>query len=309
MVFGSSGHITIARGNTDLVTNKWTHIAVTLTSSQLKIYIDGELDTTVSQSFNGFSSPLYGSIGNDRRGQSTTGPKWLNGQVGQVRVYTSAITQDQVRQNYNFTKSNYPNGNNGTINGATWNSSGYFQFDGSNDEIDITGEAPYNSLSKQTDTIKSIAGWIKLDSGTRSMMYSVSSTVSGNYYFTCQVRNDGLGAFIQCRNGSPSNQFLDRTTTSSDPDTNWHHYVFQLKDGEREIYIDGVKRTTYETNTGSATSSNWISYPTYASAVKHRIQKAREVQAYYGTGKMSKTKHYTRALTQTEITALVDEGE
>ncbi len=84
MVFGSTGHLNLTRSSADLVTNQWMHIAVTLTSSQLKIYINGELDTTSSQSFNGFSSPLYGSIGNDRQGSSTAGIKWLKRTDGAI---------------------------------------------------------------------------------------------------------------------------------------------------------------------------------------------------------------------------------
>jgi hypothetical protein len=100
MVFGSTGHINIARGNTDLVANIWTHIAVTLTSSQLKIYINGQLDATVSQSFNGFSNPLYGTIGVDRTSQSATGNKWLDGQMSKFRVYDTALTGVQIEALY-----------------------------------------------------------------------------------------------------------------------------------------------------------------------------------------------------------------
>jgi hypothetical protein len=100
MVFGSSGHINIASGNTNLVANIWTHIAVTLTSSQLKIYINGQLDATVSQSFNGFSNPLYGTIGVDRTSQSATGNKWLDGQMSKFRVYDTALTGVQIEALY-----------------------------------------------------------------------------------------------------------------------------------------------------------------------------------------------------------------
>jgi len=101
MVFGSISHITISRGNTDLVTNQWTHIAVLLTSSQIKMYINGGLDATVSQSFNGFSSPLYGTIGNDRQGPSAAGIKWLNGQISKVRIYDKVLTQTEITALYN----------------------------------------------------------------------------------------------------------------------------------------------------------------------------------------------------------------
>ena len=196
------------------------------------------------------------------------------------------------------------NGNNGAISGATWNNSGYFDFDGINDYIDLTGNVPFGSSTTQTDNIKSITGWVKLDAGTRAMLYSVSSTASSNDYFSCQIRDTTV--FVAGRNGSSSNQYTDTFTTSTD--TNWHHYVFQIDGSERQIYIDGVKKTLSKDNRGTATDSSWISYPTYSTSVKHTIQLGRVVSPYYGSGKISKVNFYDTVLTQTEITVLYNEG-
>jgi hypothetical protein len=305
-------HFYIRTGTNTYRDNKWHHVAITDNgSNQHAVYVDGE-SHSISY-LNGSSSSRI-SMNNVQIGKGRSTPTtgsysyYFNGQVGQVRIYSSALTQDQVRQNYNFTKPNYPNGFDGDISGATWNSAGYFQFDGSNDEIDLTSSHPYSSNDVQTNSVKSITGWVKLDSGTRAMLYSISSTANSNYYFTCQVRNDSNGVFMQCRDGGTTNSFIDKATNSA-PDSNWHHYVFQLDGDERQIYIDGVKKTLTKDNRGTATDSSWISYPTYSSSAKHKIQKGREISAYYGTGKVSKVKHYTRPLTQEEITALYNEGE
>ena len=298
----------IKTGTSGFGRGKWYHLALTLSSASAatyKFYVDGNLIGSYTASGGGQNSLSYGiSLGKYVGGGVTD----LHGKIGQFRLYSSALTQDQIRQNYNFTKPNYPNGFDGTINGATWNSAGYFQFDGSNDEIELTKTEPYSSQEDQTNSIKSITGWVKLDTGTRAILYSISSINNSNDYFTCQVRNDSNGVFMQCRNGGSTNQFTDKATNSA-PDSNWHHYVFQIDGDEREIYIDGVKKTLTKDNRGTATDSSWISYPSYSTSVKHKIQKGRESSAYYGTGKISKVKHYTRPLTQAEITALYNEGE
>jgi len=305
----SSGNIQVMIGNNgsypnvSISANTWYHFAVSKSGTSYEAFLDGEsIGTAIANTWNDTVASQLKISGN----LSSTYP--FDGQVGQLRLYSSALTQDQIRQNYNFTKPNYPNGFDGDISGATWNSAGYFQFDGSNDEIELTSSHPYSSNAVQTNSVKSITGWVKLDSGTRAMLYSISSTANSNYYFTCQVRNDSNGVFMQCRDGGTTNSFIDKATNSA-PDSNWHHYVFQIDGDERQIYIDGVKRTLTKDNRGTATDSSWISYPTYSSSAKHKIQKGREISAYYGTGKVSKVKHYTKPLTQAEITALYNEGE
>ena len=196
------------------------------------------------------------------------------------------------------------NNNDGNISGATWNAAGYFQFDGSNDYINLTGQAPFSNSTTQTDDIKCFTGWVKLDAGTRAMLYTVSSTTNSSDYFSCQVRNNQV--FVQGRNGTSSNQFLDSVNLTTN--TNWHHYVFQVTGTTRQIYIDGVEQTITRDNRGAGTNTSWVSYISYSSATVHAIQQGRAASAYYGTGKISKVKYLSSALSQSEITALYAEG-
>jgi len=289
--------------------NQWSHCVFTFDTGYVKAYLNGDLDAQVATNSQGigFTSSF------DTLLARRAGGDYFNGKIGQVRVYDATLTQAQVRQNFNFTKPRYPNGNNGLLGGGTssykptWNSGGYFQFDGSNDYVNLTGQAPFSNSTTQTDDIKCFTGWVKLDAGTRAMLYTASSTTNGDDYFSCQIRNTSPFVFVQGRDGTAGNQFQD--IASYTPNTDWHHYVFQLTDTTREIYIDGVSRTFSRDNRGSATNTSWVSYPSYNTATTHAIQQGRASAAYYGTGKVSKVKYYSRPLTQAEITALYNEGE
>jgi len=308
MVFGSAPHITISRGNTDLVTNKWTHIAVSLTSSQIKMYINGKLDAIVSQSFSGFSSPLYGTIGNDRRGSSTAGPKWLNGQVGQFRIYSTALTQDQVIQNYNFTKPSYPNGNNATNNGATFSPSttpNYWSFDGSNDSMLLSTT---NTLLGDTNNIKTISGFITLSSTTaRGFIYSVSASNNINDYFYIGWLGDQNKVYVTSRDGSSSNSFTHTAPLTGVANT-WKHICVTGGDGNTpKIYVNGVELTVTSSLSGSATSASWIDYPSYSGTIYTYVAKLRQylpASTHWHNGRIGQVKLYDNTLTSTEVLAL-----
>jgi len=84
--------------STVLNANQWYHIAVTLTTSDVKIYINGVEDTTASST--------YSTIQNDgadlqigRRGTNTS-HNYFDGKIDQVRIFSTALTSDQVTQLY-----------------------------------------------------------------------------------------------------------------------------------------------------------------------------------------------------------------
>ena len=77
--------------------------------------------------------PTTNAANNLRIGQYTGTGAPFDGKIGQVRLYGNKLTADEVMQNYRFTKNDYPNGYNFTKSGSTWNSSGYFDFNGSSD--------------------------------------------------------------------------------------------------------------------------------------------------------------------------------
>jgi hypothetical protein len=311
MVFGSSAHINIARGNTDLVANKWTHIAVTLTSSQLKIYIDGELDATVSQSFNGFSNPLYGTIGVDRQNPSSTGNKWLNGQVGQFRIYSSALTQAQIESNYEATKiyntpelklhldaasfdgsTNTPsiwtdsssNSNNGTISGATFDSElgNWLNFDGSNDYVQLPLNLHNTAFSVEfwaKDTLNSSAGYIIANSAGSTQAGWLIDIQNGKYNF-------------RINNGSSNHILLNSGAVD---DTVWHHVVVTWDNTTNangaKIYINGSLSSQ-----GTSTATTSFSFTNSFTRLM-----AGPLGVYHTDGSIGQVRMYHSALTQAQI--------
>jgi hypothetical protein len=281
MVFGSSGHINIASGNTNLVANIWTHIAVTLTSSQLKIYINGQLDATVSQSFNGFSNPLYGTIGVDRTSQSATGNKWLNGQVGQVRVYSSELSASDIGQNYRHGRdtvytdlipdtdlelhldaasfdgsTNTPstwtdsssNSNNGTITGATFDSElgNWLTFTGgSNHRVTVDDNGALTNVSNFT-----VEMWMNIkDNNSYRWLCTNMDTTNGKRQVYVVLDTADRLEFATYNSNSSSNYRINRTNSvASKLHNKWSHLAFVLSGGKvSKIYINGEEESiTYQ---------------------------------------------------------------
>jgi len=83
------------------VVGVWTNVA----SNSLALYINGSFIGSNSHSFTSIkntTSPLY--LGSFNGGQFA---QWLNGRMGVVRMYNSALTGSQVLQNFNADKSKY----------------------------------------------------------------------------------------------------------------------------------------------------------------------------------------------------------
>ena len=117
------------------------------------------------------------------------------------------------------------NGNNGTINGATWSSTdgGIFDFDGINDTISI----PHNiNLSLSTIVQKTIQVWVKFDSAaTGSNRKILFSKLSGGFSFDGYFGGiDSSRRTVVATNGTA----IARTTTSTltvNLDT-WYLFTF-----------------------------------------------------------------------------------
>ena len=87
-----------------LSTGVWYHITVTLTTTETKIYIDGSLDIT--------GSNTYSSIQNDqadlnigRRGANAD-IRYFDGIIDEVGIWNTALTSTQVAEIYNGTGTN-----------------------------------------------------------------------------------------------------------------------------------------------------------------------------------------------------------
>ena len=163
--FSGSEHI-----STNFPDNQWHHCMCTFESGTAKIYKNGLVDST----FSATTSPSHQPNNIVRIGaRMDSTPYAYGGQISEVRVWKEVLSDLQVLRQYNLTrKSSYGgahdlvlnldgrnhsagwfagntwkdtsgNNNNGTISGASW-FNGYFQFDGSNDQISVPDSSDFD---------------------------------------------------------------------------------------------------------------------------------------------------------------------
>ena len=103
-----NGSLNVTSTSSNLSINTWYQVVgvwTNVSTNSLAFYINGSLIGSTFHTFNSIkntTSPLY--IGSFNGGQF---PQWLDGNVGIVRVYNSALTASQVLGNYNASKSKY----------------------------------------------------------------------------------------------------------------------------------------------------------------------------------------------------------
>ena len=139
--------------------------------------------------------------------------------------------------NSSWTKDYSGFGNNGTVNGAIWNSTGGYDgfgaylFDGVNDNIRF-GTAP--SLDGKANF--SISAWIKTEgsSADQTIIQQRDSGYNGEYWV--RVTSAGLVNFVVY--GNSAYQFNINSATEVD-DGLWHHVVVEREGATGRIYIDG----------------------------------------------------------------------
>jgi len=109
---GSGGSTVYEDSGLDVTTSEgWAHIIVTAdyTADEYKVYKNGSLVTTAdlggqSWSYTGASN-LYDYIDIGKNVSNNNG--YINGNVGQFRIYTKVLSAAEVLQNYNATKTNF----------------------------------------------------------------------------------------------------------------------------------------------------------------------------------------------------------
>jgi hypothetical protein len=186
------------------------------------------------------------------------------------------------------------NGNNGTINGATWSSTdgGIFDFDGTNDTIQIAHNA---SLSLSTSTQKTIQVWVKFDAlgggsqqipvfGKLSTLYAFDGYWGGLYSNTVRV----------VTNGGVTQRTISSTLTVT---TNtWYLFTFISQitstSNTTKAYINGTEYITTAHGSDTYTESN----PLYLGYI------GSGVGSLYLNGKIGACYFYTDGLSAAEVT-------
>lgn len=187
------------------------------------------------------------------------------------------------------------NGNNGTINGATWSSTdgGLFDFDGTNDTVQI---AHTSSLSLSTTTQRTIQVWVKFDAlGGLNQQIPVFGKLSSSFgfdgYWGGLFSNGGVVRVVT--NGTGTQRITTSTLTVT-TDT-WYLFTFisQISNvsNTTKIYINTTEYGSAAHGADTYTETN----PLYLGWI------GSGVSSLYLNGKIGACYFYTDGLTAQEV--------
>ena len=101
--FAFNGNITYDTPTAFTTTGAWTHVVATVSSTPQNVYVNN-----ASQSFSGSGSPVLTNPQNFEIGRRTdTTNQYIDGKIGEFRVYSRVLTATEVSQNFNATRGKY----------------------------------------------------------------------------------------------------------------------------------------------------------------------------------------------------------
>ncbi|MDB4338460.1 LamG domain-containing protein, partial [bacterium] len=231
-----------------LSANTWHHIVLKREGGTWTSYLDGEQATTGS----GTTTSLASSNSRIGAHYNTATSHDVDGKVGQVRIYDSALSQDQIRQNFNFTKNDYPNGFNAVNSSypASFNAD-YFDFtrgsiaSGSDQMVvDSSIHSLLNNLNEYTFT-----AWYYPDNlSGRNVIFGTGHTSSNNVWILFRLKDNGDAQYSVNDSGTGKGATFTGASGSNDQ---WNFIAITVNsDGNITCRTNGTSYSpTY--NTGS----------------------------------------------------------
>jgi hypothetical protein len=306
-------------------TLKWYHIVFTGNGTVLSLYVDGVLRQT------GLVSSRTVAVYNGSVGPRLGRRAFMDGQMSSVRFYTRALTQQDVLQNYRAgldrliptdnmvlwldgTNTNTRvitpttaydrsgNNNNGTFtNGAVLahrDGGTVFNFDGTNDYINVTHSTSQNLTSQGT-----ISAWINPAVLTQGWYANIVGKNTGGgvnqQSYTLSWRQVSGVLFGQICNGSGTyNEVYGSFPTVANV---WYNIVFTWNGSQLVMYNNGVAvgTTTQTINNQILSTDITIGGYTYKGA-----GGADE----YFNGKIGDVRIYNVGLSATQVSTIYNAG-
>ena len=322
---GSSHYSGWASSNTSVIDGEWHLLTATYDESEIRMYIDGQLESSeaYSDGYQSNSAPLkigyrYYPYYDGREGSHN----WaLNGAIDDVRIYNRALSANEVQALYLVPEPAGPvahwtfdnpadlghddasNGNNGTVNGANWTSdekigSGAALFDGIDDYIEVPNT---NGVFDLIDAW-TVALWVKsagpFDTSRQFGYPFVWKTAAWRDYetFTLGWGDDWGDTRIMARieRASDDEDIKLLSATGYDTLAEWTHIVGMYDGQYLKLYINGVLDNIADV--GSVAS--------YTGPYPLRIGGVREI---FFNGTLDDIYIYDRALSTTEVQQLLPE--
>lgn len=190
------------------------------------------------------------------------------------------------------------NGNNGTINSATFSDEGYFSFDGSDDYVDFGAFTNLNSSNTFSVNI-----WYRTntDDSLMSMAaFSTSGDASSEVSFN--VRGDKTGDEIGTfgRNDGTKMIVIEQGGSGSVIDNEWYFYAATFSASGNKLYHNGFQTTpTYASGGGDATTEMTIPADTNKFTIGANIDSGG--YQYFYNGEIVRVAVYSKELTPEEV--------
>ena len=248
-------------------------------------------------------SGVQGMIRNDTgetTGSSASAIEHHNGTNWQYFAATESVDNPNLKMNLDASNTNSypgtgttwfdltPNANNGAISGATWDTNGYFDFDGSNDYVNV----PDNNSLEWT-TSKSLSVWVNSNNSSGNKGIVAKTTNASPYGWILKQGGSNISFWF-----SNSSDVAQETSTTTLPLNTWTHIVVTYDGSNLILYKNKVSSGTLSTSDTPTSSSSSLTIGRYYSNISN----------YYFNGQISKARVYDVTLTQAEITALYNEG-
>jgi len=260
LIYNTDSNAQTVLSSSSISVNQWYHIAVTLTTSDVKIYINGVEDTTASSTYstiqNGGADLQIG-----RRG-TNSGYNYFDGKIDQLRIFNRGITPQEVSTLYNESTSTASNINplsdgSGvalyTLDYDASDAGGLYDGTPADVEFGVGGQinygARFNGSSNYIDTgiggsvlgeLFSVSFWFKTSTtGTFQTIFDNGGNTSGSTGFAIIIPTDNIlkATFTNSGGGGGIDVFTLSTNTTV-TDGNWHHCVLTYNDESAKIYLD-----------------------------------------------------------------------
>ena len=264
----TGGGFTVYRPTVTLAASTWNHIVGVYDGANMTVYLNGnrvnaqaKTGTVSNQGVNGFNI-----------GSNTSGTGFMTGSVDEVRVYTRALSGNDVSQLYNWapgpvgywklddktgttTIDSSGNGINGTLNdGPVWINGKYgnaVSFDGGNDDISLT------SSQLEISSSITVEAWVYPEDTGAGDYNGIFSSGAGSEGFYFEIINDGgseINRLALWENGGGFS-----TANNVIVPNRWQHVAAVVDNNASTIYVNGVVvgTGTYTLN-AEGNDSFWI---------------------------------------------------
>lgn len=307
---------------TALTLGSWTHIVGTISTSEMKIYVNGSLEGTTSIStLTTNTTPVV--IGGD--GVSTFA---FNGNIDQVRVFNKALSSAEVGKLYGngageiackytatTTNVNYPVTNtayykldnsaidetgsyNGTETNIEYRFGRYGQaavFNGSSSIITATQPSGLNGPC-------TYSAWLKTTSSSYQSIITVGSVTGSHTAGVNLFVNSGK---LSCQTGNGSNVENSNVNSTSNINTgNWVHCAVVVAGSTQgssiKVYVNGE-----EEGSGTANNTAIVAASSESLCLGGRILSGS--QSTFLNGSLDQVRIYSSALSASQVTQLYNE--